>query len=92
MKLSINQSCTILVPCNDTIVRSCYYHVVQLLDAIPIVLDKFTFHVCYIIVKTNDDLVRLESNSFTQVNVKDPLFNQKKKAMEFQFYQRQMMA
>jgi len=78
MKLNINQPCTILVPCKDSSLCSRYYHLLQSSDGVQIVMGSFTFHVCYVTVKRNDDLVRLQSGLFTQVDMKDSLFNDSK--------------
>jgi hypothetical protein len=78
MKLNINQPCTILVPCKDSSLCSRYYHLLQSSDGVQIVMGSFTFHVCYVTVKRNDDLVRLQSGLFSQVDMKDSLFNDSK--------------
>jgi hypothetical protein len=77
MKVQIHQPCTILVPCNDSTLCSRYDHLIKSSDDAQIVLGSFNFHVCSVVVKSNDNLVRLENKLFTQVDIKDSLFNNK---------------
>ena len=65
------------MPCNDSTLCSRYDHLIKSSDDAQIVLGTFNFHVCSVVVKSNDDLVRLENKLFTQVDIKDSLFNNK---------------